>query len=129
MSDQIDNDRETGDVVTTTETVALLANIASALTPQSAPHYEAFTTTIAVNAEPVPILGFDMTRKRALMQSSVGKVYFGKRSQLAGGLGFPVGVTQAVELLTSDVVYVALIDPLAVNATASVSIYIESTGQ
>lgn len=97
-----------------------------AIQPRGAAVYETFTLTITRNGQPTPLLGYDLTRTRALVMASENNVYIGKRSQLSGARGFILSQTAAVELFTTDEIFVAFIDESgAASATVDVSVYME----
>lgn len=90
--------------------------------------YEAFTQTLAENGTPTQLLGYDLSRTRALVRASAADVFIGKMDQLAGGgLGYPLPVASGDEIKTTDAVYVVSRPSTLTGVSPLVTVFVEKT--
>jgi hypothetical protein len=111
--------------------------VRAAVKPQSASNYESFTIRLPVNGKPIPVLGMDLSRSRAVLYSSIGPtvdvngvvsgVRIGHLSDLGAGEGYALPNSSAItELRNTEefyAVYTSTVgspDPLAI-----VSVWVE----
>lgn len=83
-------------------------------------------TPTNLNYGPVSAFGFDPQRERAMISntSPSSAICFGKRSQVAAGLGFLIPSNVMLEVRTQEEMYIGL--PIGyTGATIAVGIYIE----
>jgi len=126
----IDNDREAWMRPLLEAVVAIPAAVKAAVMKPNGPIvYESFTFELSTTGgQPVMLLGYDLSRVRALVRSSVTDVFIGKMEQLTSGLGYAVTATTTSggdELRTNDAIYVVWRSDTAAASPALISVWVE----
>lgn len=90
-----------------------------------ASEYNAFLLTLpAGQSTPITLAGYDLSRMKLKVSSTIGQTVIGKWNDCSSGQGFYLPPNSALDFETTDEIYIRNMDP---NNTAYVSVWIEKS--